>query len=598
MRALHLLPIALLLAACGATSPRTTLPAQAPLEDAAAGVHNAEFASLLRDHWAATLEENPVLGTMIGDHRRDAEMPDMSPEADAASRRARAAFLARARALTVEDASDRITLALFIDTLEAEAGSEVCDDLYWSASPMDNPIVALNRVAPLHAFETPEEARAYLLRLRAWARFTDQITANLVDGASRGLVATHTTLERLVAFGRGALEVPVDAWVAYEAPAAAIEGWAEADRAAFLTELRAVLVGEVRPAFQRFVDGVETRVLPHGRDAEHEGIASLPNGAACYAAEIRRHTTAARTAEEIHQLGLVEIARTDARLLELGGAHFTSSTVPEVLEHLRSDPALGYASGDEILADATARVREAEARAPSFFGVRAETACEVMPVPASEASSGGFAFYMPGAPDGSRAGVFYVNTAEPASRRRHLVAAVTAHEAVPGHHFQITVAYGLPEMPSFRRYAEFTAYVEGWGLYAERLADEMGLYRDDIDRLGAIDLEAFRAARLVVDTGLHAMGWSRTQAENYLREHTSMSADLIVNEVDRYLNWPGQALAYKVGQLAFVAARAEAEAALGERFDRRAFHDLVLGLGPVSLSVLESAVRDWVAAQR
>ena len=204
MRALYLLPLALLLVACGAASPRTTLPTQAPLEDAAAGVHNTELASLLRDHWAAQLEENPVLGTMIGDHRRDAEMPDMSPEADAAGRRARAAFLARARALTVEDASDRITLALFVDTLEAETGSEVCDDLYWSASPMDNPIVALNRVAPLHAFETPEEGHAYLLRLRAWAPFTDQITANLVDGASRGLVATHTTLERLVAFGRRA----------------------------------------------------------------------------------------------------------------------------------------------------------------------------------------------------------------------------------------------------------------------------------------------------------------------------------------------------------------------------------------------------------
>lgn len=595
----RVLALVLFVSACGG-APRAVTPTHppGPTDDAAAGVHDTELAALLRDHWAASLEDDPILGTVIGDHRRDGEMPDVSPPAEAARRERRATFLARARSLALTDPSDRVTLALFIDTLEAETGSEVCDDAFWNASAMDNPIVALNRVAPLHAFDTEEQGRAYLRRLHAWVPFTDQVLANLSDGASRGLVAPRTTLERLVAFGRGALLAPVEEWVAYQAPAAAVAGWPEAPRTAFLAQLRDVLEIAVRPAFTRYVDGIEANVLPLGRDAEHEGVASLPNGAACYAAEIRRHTTAVRTADEIHQLGLSEIARTDARLLELGGTHFSSSSVVEVLEHLRSDPALGYASGDEILADATARVREAEARAPSFFGLRAETACEVRPVPASEASSAGFAFYMPGTPDGARAGVYYVNTAEPASRRRHLVAAVTAHEAVPGHHFQITVAYGLPEMPAFRRYAEFTAYVEGWGLYAERLADEMGLYHDDVDRLGAIDLEAFRAARLVVDTGLHARGWSRTQAETYLREHTSMSADLIVNEVDRYINWPGQALAYKVGQLAFVAARTEAEAALGDRFDARAFHDLVLGLGPVSLTVLEAAVHDWIETQR
>ena len=192
-------------------------------------------------------------------------------------------------------------------------------------------------------------------------------------------------------------------------------------------------------------------------------------------------------------------------------------------------------------------------------------------------------------------GAYFVNTAEPASRRRHLVAAVTAHEAVPGHHFQITVAHALPDMPMFRRHAEFTAYVEGWGLYAERLADEMGLYHDDIDRIGAVDLEAFRAARLVVDTGLHAMGWTRARAVAYLLEHTSMSPDLVESEVDRYINWPGQALAYKVGQLEILALRAEAEAALGDRFDTHAFHDLVLGLGAVTLPVLGEEVRAWIA---
>lgn len=605
------LALALLaLSACGGATPRastTAAPSPSASEsDPAAGVRDPALAALLRDHWETSLSENPILGTLIGDHRRDGEMPDPSPEAEARRRAARASFLARARALAPTEPGDRLTHALFVDVLEAETASEVCDDHLWSASPMDNPIVGLNRVAPLHTLATPEDARAYLSRVRAFAIFTDRVGTNLELGVRQGLVAPRTTLDRVAALARTTLATPVDEWVAYQAPAAALASrapaedaaWPATERAAFLAELRAALEGEVRPAFERYADTIEQRIAPHGRDATHEGIASLPNGAACYAAEIRRHTTSQRTAEELHRLGLSEIARTDARLLELGGPTFTSASVADVLAHLRDDPALGYETGDDIVADATARVRAAEARAPDFFGLRATTALEVRPVPPTEAASAGFAFYVPGTEDGARAGAYYVNTAEPRSRRRHLVAAVTAHEGVPGHHFQITVAHALPAMPAFRRHGGFTAYVEGWGLYAERLADEMGLYESDVDRLGAVDLEAFRAARLVVDTGLHAMGWSRADAEQYLAEHTSMSRDLIVNEVDRYINWPGQALAYKVGQLAFLAARAEAERELGDRFDRRAFHDLVLGLGPVTLGVLETAVRDWIATQR
>lgn len=582
----------LILSACGAaTSSRVVglTSTTAALDDAASGVHDEALAALLREHWEATLRENPVLGTMIGDHRRDSELPDMSPDAERERRRVRADFLVRARALSPRDAGDRVTLALFIDSLDAEAGSEICESHLWNASPMENPIVILSRIAPLHVLDTPAAGRDYLARLRAYPAFTDRVAANLVEGSERGWIAPRTTLERVAQLARSL--PPIERWVAYLAPGSAVQSWPVAERDAFMSELHRVLAEEVQPGFVRYAETIE-RLVPLGRDAAHEGVSSLPHGAECYAAEIRRHTTAVRSAEELHRLGLEEIAGTDARLVELGGRAFGLASVAEVLAHLRADPSLGYASGDDIIADASARIREAEARAPEFFSRRAETACEVRPVPEAEAGSGGFAYYMPGATDGSRAGAYYVNTAEPASRRRHLVAAVTAHEAVPGHHFQITVAQTLPAMPAFRRYGSFTAYVEGWGLYAERLADEMGLYRDDIDRLGAVDLEAFRAARLVVDTGLHAMGWTRADAEAYLAEHTSMSPDLIVNEVDRYINWPGQALAYKVGQLAILAARARAEEAMGEHFDARDFHDRVLGLGPMSLQVFEEAMRE------
>lgn len=339
-------------------------------------------------------------------------------------------------------------------------------------------------------------------------------------------------------------------------------------------------------------------VLPHARDAEHEGVASLPDGAACYEANIRAQTTTTRTATELHALGESEIARTDEQLIEIGGHLFGETTLEGVLARMRSDTTLGYASSDAILEDARARVAAAEARAPELFSHPPSQHCDVVAMPPAEAESAPFAYYVPGAEDGSRGGMFFVNTATPEARRRYSLASLTAHEAVPGHHFQISVAQQLPDMPAFRRNGGFTAYVEGWGLYAERLADEMGLYRDDLDRIGAVDLEAFRAARLVVDTGLHAQGWSRAQAEAYMHAHTAMPDDLIRNEVDRYLNTPGQALAYKVGQLEILALREEARQALGERFDLRAFHDVVLGTGAVSLPVLDEVVRTWIAAQR
>lgn len=590
---------ALVLAACGASASRAPITSGGEgVDDAAAGVHDPALAALLRAHWEHALEDDPVLGTLIGDHRRDDAMPDASHEAELRRRAARADFLGRARAIDAAtlDAADRVTHALFVEMLEADTAVEVCEEHLWSASAMDNPVTALNRIAPLSQLTDAAAGRAYLARLRAHTAFTDQVAANLRRGADEGRVAPRATLERLVTMVRASLDAPLEAWVPLVHATESSAGWPDAERTAFVGEVRGVLDGEVRAAMGRYLQTVEA-LVPRGRGGGGEGIGRLPDGAACYAAAIRRHTGTRRTAPELHALGVSEIASTDARLLALGGPRFGASTVTDVLAHLSTDPALGYTSGDEIVADATARIREAEARAPAFFSLRAETPCEVRPVPPAEAATAGFAFYVPGTPDGTREGAYYVNTAEPASRRRHLVAAVTAHEAVPGHHFQITVALGLTELPAFRRHAHFTAYVEGWGLYAERLADEMGLYHDDLDRLGAVDLEAFRAARLVVDTGIHALGWTRAAAESYLREHTSMSPDLVVAEVDRYINWPGQALAYKVGQLAILALRAEAEAALGERFDPHAFHDVVLGLGAVSLSVLEAEVRAWIAAQ-
>ncbi len=580
----------LFLVACGG-SPARVEHATASGPEHAAGVHTPALASLLNESWEAELHENPMTATMLGDHRFDAEVPDVSAEAVLRRRVRIHDELDRARALeSTIDPADRITWRLFVEGHEAENAMEVCELHLWNDSPMSNLVTWLNQIARIHEVTDAESARTYVARMHGFASLFDADLANLRVGVSQGRVAPRGTLERLVALADATLAQPTAEWTAASVPVATFPSVS--------ADLLAVLDGDVRPAIQRYRDGLSSEILLHGRDAEHEGVASLPDGAACYAATIRMHTTTTRTADELHALGESEIARTDAQMIEIGGRLFHATAIAEVVTHLREDPTLGYASSDAILEDGRARVAAAEAIAPRFFSHPPSQACAVVAMPPAEAVSAPFAYYVPGAEDGSRGGMFFVNTATPETRRRYSLASLAAHEAVPGHHFQISIAQTLPDMPAFRRNGGFTAYVEGWGLYAERLADEMGLYHDDLDRIGAVDLEAFRAARLVVDTGLHAMGWSRTQAEDYMRAHTTMPDDLIRNEVDRYLNTPGQALAYKVGQLEILSLREEGRAALGERFDLRGFHDVVLGTGAVSLPVLDEVVRAWIAASR
>jgi uncharacterized protein (DUF885 family) len=593
----------LLLSACGGATPsHSTAPAAAHAEeDAAAGVVTPALAALLRESWARRLAEDPVFATSVGERRFDGAWPDLSVEAHDARVRAQADELSRARALEDSlDPADRLTFELFVDQLEATSALDLCRFELWNVSPMmRNPIVTLNEASQAHPLHDAAGRASFVARLHLFGRFVAQDADNLRRGVAEGRVAPRVTLERTVAMVRRMVAEPTDAWAPVRgvlaASAAHTDGWPATERAALLALVRAAIDDDVRPALARYADSLERDVAPHGRDETHEGVAALPDGPACYAATIRYHTTTARTAAELHALGLSEVAATDARLAALGATLFHTDSLQATIARAQADPSLGYATGEEIMQDATARIAAATAASSSFFGRVPDDACRVEAIPPAQASDGPSAYYSGPAPDGSRPGVFMVNTARPETRRRYLMGALAAHEAVPGHHLQVSLAARLPSMPAFRRNGSLTAYVEGWGLYAERLADEMGLYHDDLDRFGAADLDAWRASRLVVDTGLHSMGWTRTQAEDYLRAHTTLADDLIVNEVDRYINTPGQALAYKVGQLELVALRRDAETALGARFDRRAFHDLILGLGPVTLPALARQVHEWIA---
>jgi uncharacterized protein (DUF885 family) len=581
---------------CGGARPvTTTTPTGA--DDSAAGIATASFAELVRESWERSLREDPIFATSIGDHRYDDRWPDLSAAAHEQQVRARAAELSRARELASQiDEHDRVTYELFVDHLETATAMEVCRLDLWADSPMFNPVVMLNQMCQIHPLENAAGRDAFIARLNSFGGYIEQDLDALRRGVAAGRVGPRTSIERTIALAQRMANQPDEEWVPVAVVRAA-EGLTPAERDALVHSVHTAIDNFIRTPLMHYADVLHEDILPHARDAEHEGVSSMPDGAACYAAAIRYHTTTTRTAEDIHALGEREVAATDARIATLGASLFHTTGVTDTVEHALADTTLGYTDGQAIVDDATARVAAAEAAAQRFFLHVPDAACRVEAMPPAEAQGSGFAYYINPTPDGSRPGIFMVNTAEPQSRRRYALGALAAHEAVPGHHFQVSLAQHLPAMPMFRRHGGFTAYLEGWGLYAERLADEMGLYADDLDRLGAADLEAFRAARLVVDTGLHTMGWSRTQAEAYLHAHTSMSEDLVRNEVDRYINWPGQALAYKIGQLEILALRTEAQTTLGDRFDLRAFHDVVLGAGPVTLPVLGRIVRAWIATQ-
>jgi uncharacterized protein (DUF885 family) len=301
---------------------------------------------------------------------------------------------------------------------------------------------------------------------------------------------------------------------------------------------------------------------------------------------------------ELHALGLREIARTDAELAALGERVLGAPALAGTIAKLRGDPALYFRSREELLDAAQRALDRAKAALARYFAAVPKADCVMREIPAYEAPYATIAYYRQPHYDGSKPGEYFVNTYRPETRPRFELEALTWHESIPGHHLQIALAQELGAMPAFRKLDGSTAFVEGWALYTERLAEEMGLYTADLDRLGKLSYDAWRASRLVVDTGLHALGWSRAQAEAFMREHTALTEVNISNEVDRYIGWPGQALAYKVGQLEIGKLRAEAEAALGRAFDLRAFHAVVLGAGAVTLPVLGARVRAWIAGVR
>ena len=355
-------------------------------------------------------------------------------------------------------------------------------------------------------------------------------------------------------------------------------------------QLLAVIGDEIRPAFARYRAVVADEIAPHARPDDQPGLSHLPGGSEAYARLARAHTSLEIDPEEVHAIGLEEIRRIDGEFVELGARLLGTKDLRDTLEALRKDKDLYFSTREEIAEVARASLARANDAIGEWFGRLPKAPCEVVVMPAHEEKHSTIAYYRDPAADGSRPGQYYINTYAPETRPRYEAETLAFHEAVPGHHLQLAIMQELTDLPAFRRFNGSTAYIEGWGLYTERLSEEMGLLSSEIGRFGVLSFDAWRASRLVVDTGIHALGWTRQRAIDFMAEHTALGLNNVENEVDRYISYPGQALAYKLGQLELLRLRAEARERQGDRFDIRRFHDAVLGDGALPLPVLRQVV--------
>ena len=558
----------------------------------AGGSSVSTLGELAEAYWDASLIDDPVQGTAVGDRRYNDRLPDITPAGRHYVTRRFEGLRERVDAFRSDpgDAEARLTRSALLSAIDGKIAFLAAEPTTYTVDAMNGPQNSFMNIPGFQPLDDPPDGEAMLARWRAMGPWLDDLIANLREGMGNGRVPVAGSVRRVLDQLDERLSAPIESWTLLSPLERQPDGWPDAEWQSFASALENAVRYQVRSAFAGYRTFLADEVLPVSRDAEHVGIGHLPGGLETYRSLARAHTTTDHTPEELHGVGRVEVARIDTELAALGARVLDTESLAETLAALRGDRSVHFENGKEIVGVAERSLAAANEAIPSWFGRLPRTACEVVPMLPHEERHTTIAYYREPAQDGSRPGRYYVNTYAPETRPRYEAEALAFHEAVPGHHLQVAISQELTGLPAFRRHSEFTVFVEGWGLYAERLADEMGLYSGDLDRIGMLSYDAWRACRLVVDTGMHALAWSRDQAIEFMTAHTALGVNNIENEVDRYIGWPGQALAYKVGQLEIWRLRRDAEAALGEAFDVRAFHDAVLDHGALPLATLRESV--------
>ncbi len=553
---------------------------------------------LFDEDWQWGLERFPETATQLGDNRYNDRVTDDSIEAIERRKTHEREMLDRIQKIdrSMLNGQDVISYDLFLRDKKLAVEAERFHGEYMPIDQMNGVQISFGQLVGSTPFRSAKDYTNYCARLEGFAGQIDQLILLMKRGMETKWMPAAIPLRSVPAQIEGQISEDPTKSPLFSPFARFPDAVSAEDRPRLVESGKRVIAGSLNPALKR-LDRFFTEVyLPACR--KDIGASSLPEGQAYYQDAIRRHTTTNLTAKEIHEIGKSEVARIhkemEAVVLQTG----FKGSFQDFLTFLRTDPRFYYTKADELVAGYSYIAKLADGKLPELFAELPRTPYGVRVIPDYEAPAQTTAYYQPGAADGSRAGLYMINTYKLDTRPKYEMEALTLHEAVPGHHLQIARSQELKGLPEFRRNAGYTAYVEGWGLYAESLGTEMGFYADPYSKFGQLTYEMWRACRLVVDTGMHAFGWSRQRAIDFMKDNTAKAENDIIVEIDRYIVWPGQALAYKMGELKIKELRARASKELGARFDVRKFHNVVLDDGPLPLDMLDGRIDAWIAEQK
>jgi uncharacterized protein (DUF885 family) len=546
--------------------------------------------------WNWTMEQNPTWASLLGDRRWNERWEDLGLDAIAGRERHQRQALDRLATIPRGDltAADRISYDIFKYLYEIDVEGYQYQSYLIRTNTYDG-IQTVQRLAESLRFETAQDYSDWITRLRAFPQYLDQNVALMRRGIERNVLLPKVIMRRIAAqAGRLASEPAVESGF-YKPFTRIPSAIADAERQQLMKDGLHIVATAVQPSYARLAAFIRDTYLPAAY--EQVGYWQADRGADAYAYLARYYTTTQLTPADIHAIGLREVARIRQAMNEIVHEVGFKGSLRDFFTHLRTDPKFFYSTSDAYLEATRALAKRVDPELVKVFRTLPRLPYGVEPVPAALAPDQPAGYADAGAPDGSRPAYYYVNVYKPESRPKWEMMALALHEAVPGHCLQVSLAQEITDLPAFRRHAGFTAYVEGWALYAESLGDEMGLYDDPYSRFGQLTYEMWRAVRLVIDTGMHAFKWDRDRAIRYFMDNAAKTELDVTNEVDRYISWPGQALAYKVGELKIQELRRRASAARGAAFDLREFHDLILLAGAMPLEVLENRVNEWTQSR-
>lgn len=585
-----------LLFAASLLLPPHALRAQALSVTPASDPH-AALASLTHDYWEASLAHDPEFASTIGDKRFNNKITDYSVKAENDWLAREQDWLLKLVAIDPVSLNDQEKLSRELLVRRFTFDQEEAQFKPWEmpVNQMDGIHTSYQRLAPALSFTSVKDYDDWIVRLRTLPNAFEQVTNNMSIGIEDHRVPPKYLLEKVLDQVKElAAQKPEDSPLALPLKHFP-DAIPAADQERIKTETLDVIANKVTPAYLRFARFLEVSYVPAGRT--DPGIWALPDGAAYYQFLLRRTTTTDLTADQIHQIGLEQVAKDEAEMLAIA-QKLGFNDLKSFRASLKTNPKLHPTSRQQLLDAYTSYLTPMQAKLPQLFGTLPKAKFEVLPVPDFLEKTSAPAYYQGGTPDGSRPGRLFIDLYDAPNRNLFGVESIAYHEGLPGHHLQVSISHELTGIPEFRKFAGYTAYQEGWGLYAERLGKDVGFYQDPYSDYGRLEADIWRAIRLVVDTGVHSKHWTRQQMVDYFHDHSAIDEPSIQAEVDRYIAWPGQATAYKIGQLTILALRDKAQKELGAKFDIRAFHDEVLDGGALPLDLLDDRIEAWIASRK